>query len=94
MDKVLNEATANFFYLCGVTTPYRYRDNLHIAFRYKEGCQLIYDDGQTSLIIDNAERIEIIEQTSYEKEPSGSITEFNTCRNWRFAYQITHNTQK
>ena len=87
----LNEAPARFFYLCGVTEkPYRWKDNLHVAFRYKPGSVIQYDDGRTRIVIDDAERIEIRELPAYNLEPNGDKAPYHTCRNWRFAYQITH----
>lgn len=86
----LNEAPARYFYLCGVTQPYRWKDNLHVAFRYKEGSVLQYDDGKTGIVIENAERIDIEALPDYSLEPHGAEREYHTCRNWRFAYQMTH----
>lgn len=86
----LNEAPARFFYICGVTEPYRWKDNLHVAFRYKPGSVLQYDDGKTGIVIEDAERIEIQKLPDYQLEPHGTDRAYHTCRNWRFAYQIVH----
>lgn len=88
-NETLDECSAKYYYLCGVTTPYRYADNLHIAFKYKEGSTLIYNDGRTTLVIDNAEKIEI-EKLDYNKESVGDLPEYYTCRNWQFAYQMIY----
>lgn len=89
----LNEAPAQFYYLCGVTEPYRWKDNLHVAFRYKPGSVLQYDDGKTGIVIEDAERIEIRKLPDYHLEPHGYDRNYHTCRNWRFAYQIVHDGQ-
>lgn len=86
----LNEAPAHYYYLCGVTTPYRWKDNLHLVFRYKPGSQVTYDDGRTGIVIKDAERIEIQQLPEYPLESCGCRSEYHTCRNWRFAYQIVH----
>lgn len=87
-NEVLNEYGAKYYYICGVTKPYRWKDNLHIAFRYKEGSGFIYNDGRTRLVMDNAEQIIIREQKEYRIQ-FGDLAAYNTCRNWRFAYQMT-----
>lgn len=86
----LNESPARYYYLCGVTYPYRWIDNLHLAFKYKEGAQFRYDDGKTIVVIKDAEQIPIVDSGDYSLEQKGYDPNFNTCRNWRFAYQIMH----
>jgi len=86
----LNEAEARYFYLCGVTSPYCWNDNLHVAFRFKPGAVLTFNEKGTRIIIRNAERIEIKRQESYALSEHGNDPAYNTCRNWRFAYQMTH----
>lgn len=90
IDKPLNEEKSRLFYLCGVTTPYRYEDNLHIAFEYAEGEVLRYNDDKTSIEIENARWIPI-KVLDYSQHPCGKMREYNTCRNWRFAYQQIFN---
>lgn len=81
---------APYYYLCGVTTPYRYADNLHLAFIQADGEVLEYNDGRTVIVIQNARRIDIPALQSYDLETYGHLAEYNTCRNWRFAYSIVH----
>lgn len=88
-DLPLNEYDAKYYYLCGVTKPYRWSRNLHVAFEYAKGETLHYDDGKTLLFIENARQITIEEQSHYIS-PFGHLRSYNTCRNWRFAYQMTH----
>ena len=87
-EAALDEYQAKYMYLCGVTNEYS--RNLHIAFEYAEGETLHYIDGKTIVVIENARQIEIIELSSYQAEPKGKFAIYNTCRNWRFAYQMTH----
>jgi len=90
----LNEAPADYYYLCGVTEPFVWRDNLHLAFRYKQGSTIEYDWRGTHIVIDDAEQIEIQRLQDYSLEPTGKDAAFHTCRNWRFAYQIVHGAGK
>lgn len=89
-DKELNEHDAKYYYLCGVSKPYKWIENLHIAFKYKAGAMIDYDDGKTRVLIQDAEQIEIKEQPVYRAR-YGDYAAYNTCRNWRFAYQIINN---
>ena len=86
----LFESYARYYYLCGVTTPFRWEDNLHLAFEYEKGSQVVYWDGKTEIVIRDARRIDIKELPSYDLDPHGKLAEYHTCRNWRFAYQMVH----
>ena len=86
----LFESKARYYYLCGVTTPFRYEDNLHLAFRYEKGSQVVYNDGRTQIVIEDAVQIEIKALPDYSLHPCGYLSQYNTCRNWRFAYQVTY----
>lgn len=87
---ILNEHDAKYYYLCGVTKPYKWIRNLHVAFEYANGEFLHYNDGRTTLLVENARQINIKPQTNYISQ-FGHLRSYNTCRNWRFAYQMTHN---
>lgn len=88
-DILLDEHPAKYYYLCGVTKPYRWRDNLHVAFEFAKGEKLEYWDGKTFLQIENARKIEIESRPIY-RDIHGTERAFYTCRNWMFAYQMTH----
>lgn len=70
------------YYLCGVTEPFNWNNNFHIAFRYKEGSVINIEENKVELYIENAERIEINEK--YIKDFTKG-KQFTTCRNWQFA---------
>ena len=89
LDKNLDEHRARWYYLCGVTKPYVWRKNLHLAFEYADGEVLEYKDDNTYILIENARRIPIEEQKHY-MTIYGNNSSYNTCRNWRFAYQMTY----
>ena len=84
----LNEHGAKYFYLCGVTSPYRWNRNLHVAFQYSQGESFTFEDGYTKLEILNARQIPIYAR-KYYNILHGDEKSYNTCRNWRFAYQMT-----
>lgn len=79
----LNESSAKYLYLCGVSHPYEWDENFHLAWRVKEGSEIQFEEKGISGIIKNAERIPIL------PAPAGSHKrqtrkEFATCRNWQF----------
>lgn len=86
---VLNEAIGKYFYLCGVTAPYRYHDNLHVAFRYAEGKTEHIEFNGTTFDLINAQSIPIVEMPVY-RDINGNRRDYVTCRNWRFAYMVQH----
>lgn len=88
-NEELNEHPARYYYLCGVTKPYRWMKNLHVAFEYAEGEILEYKDEKTYILIENARQIPIVAQKQYMTIHGGTPS-YNTCRNWRFAYQMTY----
>ena len=88
-NEELNEHAARYYYLCGVTKPYRWIKNLHVAFEYAEGEALEYKDDKTYILIENARQIPIVAQKQYMTS-HGENPSYNTCRNWRFAYQMTY----
>lgn len=85
---VLDEISTNveFFYLCGGT--WEYAHNLHIAFRYKQGSTVEVKTPREHWIIDNAERIPILESYVNKDDPNYGNDEYQTCRNWWFAHHI------
>lgn len=83
----LNNITlhGDLYYLCGVSKPYRWENNFHLAFKRKDGATLRYSDNGISVIIENAERIEITADAIDHSLPQAAKKEFCTCRNWQFA---------
>lgn len=82
----LDEYPYRYIYLCGVTIPYRWENNLHLALEYCEGGYVVFDECGVHVEVENAKRIEI-KTRPYYAHPKGHLREYNTCRNWRFAYQ-------
>lgn len=63
----------------------------HQRTRAMKSQGMVYDDGITRFVVQDARRIDIVERDSYALEAHGNDKWYNTCRNWRFAYQCVHN---
>ena len=87
----LNEFGTRFYYLCGVVSPYKWENNFHLAFVYQKGSTIAVSRNGITIYIVDAKEIEIRKMVAYD-HPSGSKKEFNTCRNWQFAYQQSRET--
>lgn len=83
----LDEADTNLYYLCGVSRPYVYENNLHVAFRKAPGESFSMDFRNTHVVVTNAQRIDIVKEPVYFCK-FGDVPEYNTCRNWQFAQMI------
>jgi hypothetical protein len=86
----LNEFNSKVYYLCGVSLPFNYNNNFHLAFKYLKGSFISIKENGIEIIIENAERIIIQKQNFYNHE-KGNNKQFHTCRNWQFAYQQKNN---
>lgn len=80
------------YYLCGVSLPYVWDKNFHLAFSYCEGSRIEYENNGISVVIENAQRMPIMETYIDESHPKAWKKEFRTCRNWQFAHYL--NKQK
>lgn len=83
---VLDEYDYKYIYICGVTSPYVWKDNLHLALEDCKGSVVEYKFDDGVIIVEDAKQIPIYRQTVYN-HPKGIYASYNTCRNWRFAYQ-------
>ncbi len=84
--------TQNVYYLCGVSMPYKWANNFHLAFRHKPGAILKYEDNGISVTIQDAERIMFSEHDVDWSLPQAKKREYHTCRNWQFANWYKKNT--
>ena len=86
-DLTLDEYEGDIFYLCGVSKPYNWDMNFHLAFKQAKGEEFACEEHGISLAILNAQRINFEEFDARKKSQSPNRTkaEFNTCRNWIFA---------
>lgn len=87
MDIDLDEADAEYYYICWVSLPFVHEKNFHLAFIYKEWTSIDIDENWVRCVIENAERITIEKKDIYFHR-KWHIPAYNTCRNWQFAYQI------
>ena len=58
----LDEAPAKAYYLCGVSSPYNWNKNFHLAFIEKEGETININENGIEIIIENAKRIPITQE--------------------------------
>lgn len=85
----LDEYRCGYYYLCGVSIPYVWRNNFHLAFRYSEGKKIKVERNGIRIIISDAEEIPIVPvDLNSNKHPRRFSPEFFTCRNWQFANMI------
>lgn len=82
------------YYLCGVSKPYRWDENFHLAFQHKPGHILHINEKGLEVVIRDAEQIIFPALSKGEAtHPKGDQREFYTCRNWQFAYQMLSEEQ-
>ena len=82
------------YYLCGVSTPYRWINNFHLAFRNKPGNIIKVERNGIYIEIQDAEILEFGENDINWNLPQAKDKSFSTCRNWQFAnafYKYTNN---
>ena len=76
-------------YICGVSKPFSYNNNLHIALKYKEGSNITINEKDVLITVQNAERIEIKALKRGEiNGANGLKKDFYTCRNWQYSNQL------
>lgn len=84
----LNEHNAKWYYLCGVSSPYRWENNFHLAFRYAKGKTFAVRRNGIYINILDAE--EIIIRPTTGPQPYIAMKPYNTCRNWQFACMVAN----
>lgn len=91
---VFDEFDANILYFCGVSRPYKWENNFHLALQFSEGESISVDRHGLKFEVKNAIEIEIT--TSAMKEvnhPKIIEKPYSTCRNWQFANFLSKNPQ-
>ena len=88
INVALDEHASRYYYICGVTTPYVWANNFHLAFEFAPNEILEYYDDNTHIAIENARQIPIVKR-DYRDAKFGNNNSYNTCRNWQFAYQMS-----
>lgn len=75
-------------YLCGVSVPYRWVNNLHIAMRAKPGVSFFVEAYNGDRVtIDGAELITFDDRAARELYPERG-KQFLTCRNFQFGAHL------
>lgn len=88
-DMPLNQSESKYYYLCGVSKPYNWNNNFHLAFKKKIGSILTYQNNGISIILENAERIMFDETDIDLNDENSKKYEYYSCRNWQFANKIS-----
>lgn len=79
-------------YFCGVTTPYKWNDNFHLAGSVKSGESLsITTHLGDELIVKGLELIYFDDKAARRNHPNLSA-KFLTCRNFQFGSQVLERT--
>lgn len=77
------------YYLCGVSEPYKWSDNFHLAFIKDENSKIDVNYNGVHVVIEGGKQLPI--SAKYEKHPKMMYKSYSTCRNWQFAnYFLTH----
>lgn len=79
------ELQDGIYYLCGVSMPYKWANNFHLAFQYAEGKTLQYESNGVKVKIENAESLPISPEYIDRTNPNACKKAYCTCRNWQFA---------
>lgn len=88
-DVTLDEEISEYYYLCGVSSPYRWSNNFHLAFKYSEGNSIEINRKGIYIKVMNAKEIVIKPISPDNIHPKKSDRLFFTCRNWQFANMIS-----
>ena len=83
--------TEKIYYLCGVSDPYVWENNFHLAFQEKAGASLNISRNGINIIINGAEEIQFSEKDIDLSLPQAKRKEYTTCRNWQFANKLRRN---
>lgn len=81
-DILLNEEV---YYLCGVSQPFVYEKNFHLAFKRSQGSTLKIERNGVYVVIENAVEIPFTADDIDYSLPQSRKREYYTCRNWQFA---------
>ena len=83
-DVVLDESEIEVMYLCGVSEPYVWNKNFHLAWRRRAGVGFKFRHLGVHIWVDNAERL-AIPRPLPGAHPLMRYSRYATCRNWWFS---------
>ena len=78
-----------YHYLCGVSRPYVWSSNFHLAFREKEGSLLTIQRNGIYIELENAEEEKFSMADAAPNAPHYRSKNYRTSRHWQFAYKIS-----
>jgi hypothetical protein len=85
----IGSGESDFYYICGVTTPYKWNENFHCVLRVVPGETLILNEQCVTGTIMNAVRVPIHEMDRINSiNPHKDVPEYYTCRNYQFAVEF------
>ena len=84
----LDESEAKYYYLCGGSSPYKWENNFHLAWKEKRGASFEYSFNGITIRLKNAERIEFSADDVDLSQKYADRPEYYTCRNWQFANRV------
>jgi len=83
---LLDEHPSKVVYLCGVSKPYDWSKNFHLAMREVEGESFEVDQLGIRMTVENAIPLPIEAETmKANAHPKLADKAYSTCRNWQFA---------
>ena len=95
ISHTLNQGESDFYYICGVATPYKWDENFHCVLRCVPGETLVLDEQCVTGTIENAVRVPIHEMDRINStNPHKDDPKYYTCRNYQFAVEFDNLTLK
>ena len=86
----LDESEAKYYYLCGGSYPYIWKNNFHLAWKEKSGASFEYSFNGITIRLKNAERVEFSQDDIEKTQKYADRPEYYTCRNWQFANKVKY----
>lgn len=80
------ELKNSVYYLCGVSRPYVWSNNFHLAFAPSKGDLIEVDYNGIHVIVQDAKQLPILASNIDPSNPHSSQKAYSTCRNWQFAF--------
>ncbi len=87
------ELDGEVYYMCGVSSPYKWENNFHCAFIRSEGKTIDIERNGVSLHIEGAEELPISTDYIDPSNKHAAHKTFATCRNWQFAHWFQANVK-
>lgn len=74
------------YYLCGVSSSFKYELNYHLAVVPCAGSTVVDDHNGVHVVIEDARRVSFGPEDINADDPHCSVKALCTCRNWQFAH--------